>query len=314
MPETTASSRKKSDRFFRRLLRLYPADFRAAWGGEMEELFTARRRCEPIRRLLWEVTLDTFKTAPKEHLAMLIQDIKHALRGLRNNPGFTAVAILSLALGIGANSSIFSMANALLLRPLPVPESSHLLIIEGTSGGESLPQNISHPDYLELRAQSKSFQSIAASSETRFGFASRPEEAPQLKLGAYVSANFSDVLGVPPALGRGFRPDEDEAPARDAVAIESHALWTDDFQADPSVLGRKILLNGVELIIVGVAAEGFGGLRSGVSVAVYVPIMMFPALAPTPVQAIPGPATPVPFLFAAAFIPTSLTPRPMPKS
>jgi hypothetical protein len=270
MPEPTASLRKKSDRFFRRLLGLYPADFRAEWGGQMEELLTARRRREPIRRLLWKITLDTVRTAAKEHVAMLIQDIKYSLRALRNNPGFTAVAILSLALGIGANSSVYSMANAILLRPLSVPESSGLLLIEGTPKSDSSPQGISHPDYLELRAQARSFQAIAASSETRFGFASRREEAPQLKLGNYVSANFFDVLGVPPALGRTFRADEDEAPSRDAVAIVSHALWTDAFHADPAILGQKILLNGVDLTVIGVAGEGFGGVRNGVSVAVYV--------------------------------------------
>lgn len=281
MPEPTASLRKSSDRFFRRLLGLYPADFRAEWGGEMEELFAARRRREPIRRLLWEITLDTFKTAPKEHYAMLIQDLKYSLRALRNNPGFTAVAVLSLALGIGANSAIYSLANALLLRPLPVPDPGSLLIVQGQRTGDNGARGISHLDFLDLREQTKSFRALVASSDTLLAFAARPSETPQLKMANFVTANYFEELGVAPALGRGFRPDEDEAPGRNPVVVISYNMWVESFQSDPGILGRRLQLNGTELTIVGVAPKGFDGLRNLLRATLFVPIMMSPVLAPT---------------------------------
>ena len=240
-----------SDAFFRRLLGLYPADFRAEWAGEMLDLFTERSRREPLRRLLVEVTVDTLKTAPKEHLAMLFQDVKYALRALANNPGFTAIAVLSIALGIGANASIYALAQAILLRPLAVHHPSGLLHINGTHQEDSSPHFISHPDFLAFRAQSRAFQSITAAAESRFGLATRREETPQLKLGAYVSADFFDTLGVPLAAGRPFRPSEDEVPSRDFVVIISHGLWSESYQSDPAIIGRKLLLNGTELTIVG---------------------------------------------------------------
>jgi predicted permease len=278
----------KADAFFRRLLGLYPADFRAEWGGEMEDLFAQRKRREPLRRLLLEVTLDTCKTAPKEHLAMLVQDIRYSARALANNPGFTAIAVLSIALGVGANSSIYALAQALLLRPLAIQDPSGLLRIDGTHQENLSPHSISHPDFLDFKSQSGSFQSIVAAAETRFGFAARPQDIPQLKLGAYVSADFFDVLGVPFAAGRPFRANEDEVPSRDAVAILSHSLWSESYQSDPSIIGRKVILNGTELTIVGVTGASFGGLSPGVSIAVYVPIMMSPTLVPSPTQSIPN--------------------------
>jgi hypothetical protein len=145
---------------------------------------------------LWEITVDTFKTAPKEHFAMLIQDLKYSLRALRNNPGFTAVAVLSLALGIGANSAIYSLANALLLRPLPVPDAGSLLVLQGTRIGDNDPRGMSHPDYLDIASQNQSFGALIASSDVQLAIAARPADTPQFKMAAYVSANFFAELGV----------------------------------------------------------------------------------------------------------------------
>jgi len=280
MPEPTASPHRNSNRFFRRLLRLYPADFRAEWGCEMEELFDARRRREPLWRLLWEITVDTFKTAPKEHFALLLQDIKYSLRGLRHNPGFTSVAVLSLALGIGANTSIFSLAHSLLMRPLPVPDPGDLLIVQGVRTGETGPRGISHPDYLDLRQQTHSFRSLVASSDAMLAFAAKPSDPAQLRMVNFVSANFFDELGVQPALGRGFRADEDVAPGRNPVVVISHNLWVDAFQSDPGILGRRLRLNGAELTVVGVAPKGFDGVRNMLRTTLFVPIMMAPVLTP----------------------------------
>lgn len=288
MPDPTGLPPTKADRFFRRLLRLYPSDFRNEWGEEMSDLFAARRQREPLWRLLADVIADTARTAPREHFSMLKQDIKYSLRGLAKNRGFTAVAVFSLALGIGANSSIYSLAQAMLLRPLAVADPAGLLLVQGTHRGDTNPYDISHPDFLDLRARTRTFAALTASSESRFGFTPAPDQPAQLKLGLYVAANFFDVAGVQPALGRTFRPEEDTVPGRDAVVILSHSLWSDTYHADPAILGRSIRLNGVELTIIGVAPEGFPGVRNGMHMAFYVPVMMSPALSAAADAAIPG--------------------------
>ncbi len=268
------------------LLRLYPAEFRAEYGPEMDELLTARAKREPACQLVKDLVIDVLRTAAKEHLSMWHKDIKHSLRALRNAPAFTAVAVLSLALGLGANSAIFSLAYALLLRPLPVPDPSGLLILQGTRTAEQDPQHLSHPDFLELRKTTQSFHSLIATQDLMLGFAARPGDTAQMKLGAFVSANFFDEINVPLERGRPFRPDEDEAPGRNPVVVISHELWTDQFQSDPSILSRKIRLNNVELAVIGVAPAHFSGLRNMIRASFFIPIYMSPAITPT--RAIPG--------------------------
>ena len=119
-------------KFSRLLLRLYPAEFRDEYGPEMDELLTARAKREPAFQLVKDLVIDVLRTAPKEHLSMWHKDIKHSLRALRNAPAFTAVAVLSLALGLGANSAIYTLAYALHHRHIPGPAPSGLLILTGT--------------------------------------------------------------------------------------------------------------------------------------------------------------------------------------
>src|SRR3974377_2335322 len=154
----------------------------------------------------------------------MLHDLRYALRTLRKSPAFALVAIVSLALGIGANSAMFSFADALLLRPMPVPNASQLIAVQSQLRGEALSgifqySAVSYPDFADLRDRNKSFQGLAASQYSQFGFAIEKSALPQMKFGQLVSGDFFRVLGVQPELGRSFRPDEDQVPGRDAVVV-----------------------------------------------------------------------------------------------
>jgi len=207
------------------------------------------------------------------------QDLVHGRRMLAKNPGFTAVAVLSLAIGIGANSAMFSLADALLLRPLPILHPSEVVavgMVESAGGFSGIAA--SYRDYIDFRDQSKSFSGLVAFADSTFGVATKRDALPQMKLGTIVSGNLFTVLGVEPELGRAFRPDEDLVPGRDAVLVLGHDFWEKDFGSDPSVLGRKLLIDGIEFTIVGVAPARFTGVDRFVESAFYVPIMMWPRL------------------------------------
>jgi predicted permease len=207
----------------------------------------------------------------------MLQDIRFGVRTLLNNPGFTLVAMVSLALGIGATSAIFSMADALLLKPLPVSHPGDVVTVHTTT-----PSNpwggVSYRDYIDLRDNNKAFAGLVGYSMTPFGFSSEPGALAQLKYGFQVTGNFFQTLGVQPELGRGFRADEDRVPGRDAVVVLSHALWEKQFAGDRSVIGRVVRLNGIDFTVVGVAPERFTGMDQYFRPAFYVPIMMGPRL------------------------------------
>jgi predicted permease len=216
-------------------------------------------------------------------LDRLWQDLVHGRRMLAKNPGFTAVAVLSLAIGIGANSAMFSLADALLLRPLPVLRPSEVVAVgtvESTAGFSQIVA--SYRDYIDFRDQSKSFDGLVAFVDTTFGVANKRDALPQMKLGSIVTGNLFKVLGVEPELGRSFRSDEDQVPGRDAVLVLGHDYWEKEFAADPSVLGRKLLIDGIEFIIIGVAPARFTGMNRYFDSAFYIPIMMWPRLVNNP--------------------------------
>ena len=199
----------------------------------------------------------------------------HALRVLRKDPVFTAVAICSLALGIGATSAMFTFADAVLLRPLPVREPDRVVAIQArtaTSAPIATNTTVSYPDYVDLRDRNRSFEGLVAASSSTFGFSPRAGALPRIKPGQYVSGNFFRVLGVKPALGRDFRPEEDQAEGRDPVVVLSHDFWVSQFGASPSVLGSQIRLNGIALSVIGIAPESFTGID--MKPALYIPLAM----------------------------------------
>jgi predicted permease len=207
----------------------------------------------------------------------VLQNLRYAFRTLGKSPGFALAAILSLALGIGANTAIFSVADALLLRPLPVADPGEVVTVVGRTRSESVT-NISYRDYVDFRDNAKQFSGMAAFSDTLLGFAARPDELPQMRLGMLVSGNFFDVMRVKPILGRAFGPTEDQAPGRDRVVVLGYDTWEKSFARDPQVLGKTIRLNGVEMTVIGVMPEEFTALNQYSRSAFFLPLMMQPAL------------------------------------
>src|SRR5262245_11597552 len=189
----------------------------------------------------------------------MLNDIRFALRTLRQNPGFAAIAILSIALAIGANSAIFSLADGLLLRPLPVPDASQVVNIRARTPTGNF-SNLSYADFLDFQSKSRSFDGMFAYNLFSVGLSQNVETQPQLKMGYLVSGNFFQVLRVEPQLGRRFRPDEDKVPGRDAVVVLSHELWKSEFGGDPFVVGRHVRINDVDFSIIAVMPESFTGI------------------------------------------------------
>jgi len=209
----------------------------------------------------------------------MLPSLTHAFRMLRKDPVFTAVAIFSLAIGIGATASMFSFADAILLRPLPVQEPDRVLAIN-TAVSAQFGQNppISYPDYLDLRDRNRTFDGVVAASYAFFGFSPNPNTLPRMKWGLYVSGNFFRVLGVEPVLGRCFRPDEDQVEGRDPVVVLGHDFWVGQFGASPSVLGSHIRVNGIEFSIIGVAPAHFTGIDTIMRPQLFVPLSMSPRM------------------------------------
>jgi predicted permease len=204
-------------------------------------------------------------------MPVLWNDIRYGLRMLAANPGFTAVAIVSLAVGIGANTSMFSLADAMLLRPLPVARPAEVVRVVSTSPSVAFG-GISYRDYVDFRDQSKTLSALVASSNIPLGFNPNPNVPAQIRLGLAVTPNFFDALGVQPSLGRGFRADEERSP----VVVLSDAVWESQFGRDPSVIGRTVTLSKIDFTIIGVAPKTFPGLDRYVHEAMYVPIGVLP--------------------------------------
>lgn len=211
----------------------------------------------------------------------MFEDVRYALRVMRKNPGFTSVAVLSLAIGIGANSAIYSLADALLLRPLPVLRPGEVVTVRAKTPNDPFGA-VSYLDYVDYRNRNRTFDGLTAFSLYPLGFSSSADAVPQLKYGLIVTGNFFQVLGVQPVPGRAFRPDEDQVPGRDAVVVLSHEFWQKEFGGERSAIGRTVRLNGIEFTVVGVAPEHFTGVDQYFRPAMYVPIAMSPRLSGTP--------------------------------
>jgi predicted permease len=208
---------------------------------------------------------------------MLFKEIRQAIRLLAQNPGFTAIAALSLALGIGANSAIFSLADAILLRPLPVPQPSRVLNL--TTETPSAPRDgVSYPEYRDIRDKNRSLDGLIAFQFTTVGFAATGKALPQMRMGQMVSDNFFSVLGVQPSLGRALLPEEGKVPGRDAILILSYQFWESEFARDPSAIGRTVRMNGINFTIVGVTPKNFTGIDQWIRPYFYVPLTMAPRL------------------------------------
>src|SRR5215831_3007575 len=188
---------------------------------------------------------------------ILLQDLRYGLRMLARNPGFTAIAILSLALGIGVNTSIFSLVNAALLKPLPVERPEQIVSLRASLKGGNDTYNFSFPAYQDIQERSSAFSGMAAARFVTVGLSSGGVN--ERIWGYLATGNYFEVLGVPAAIGRTFTGAEDRAEGADPVVVLSFASWRTRFGSDPGILGKTVLLNGHPFSVIGVAPEAFNG-------------------------------------------------------
>ncbi len=205
-------------------------------------------------------------------LEALLQDLRYGLRMLRKTPGFTAVAVLTLALGIGANTAIFSVVNALVLRPLPVERPKELAFLENAHYGPGQ----SFPNYKDLRDRNQTFVGL-------IGYRIAPMELETNRgaeriWGYLATGNYFDILGVEPALGRFFNKNDDLHPGASPYAVLSYAAWQSRFGADPAIVGKTIRLNRLLYSVIGVAPPEFHGIELFYWPEVWVPMMMEPRI------------------------------------
>ena len=206
-------------------------------------------------------------------LETFLQDIRFGARILRKNPSFTAIAILTLALGVGANSAIFSVINSILLRPLPVKDPGQIALLYFQHGAARPAGGISYAEFDHMKQQTESpFSDLVGWQIGSAGLRSGNKNYALFI--NYVSGNFFDVLGVQPAYGRLLLPSEGKTPGADPVIVLSYGLWSGPLASDPQIVGSKVTLNGQPFTVAGVAPKGFHGLTPFLDVQAYVPFAM----------------------------------------
>src|SRR5262245_31209150 len=216
----------------------------------------------------------------------LLQDLRYGARMLLKNPGFTLIAVLTMALGIGANTAIFSLTDQVLLRLLPVERPEELVVLRSpgpkggrvTSDGDNAA-SFSYPMYKDLRDRGNNvFSGLLA----RYAIPLSVAGAGQTERadGELVSGNYFEVLGVRPALGRVFNQEDDRAPGANPVVVLSHAYWTRRFAADPAILNKTLTVNGTLMTVIGVSRKGFRGVQVGQTPDIFIPLMMKAQMTP----------------------------------
>jgi putative ABC transport system permease protein len=207
-------------------------------------------------------------------LTDFVDDVRYAVRSLRRTPGLAVFVVITLALGIGMTATPFSMLDALVFRPYPVPHSDDVVTLVSTSRDNAF-DDFSFPEYRDIRDRTKSYDGVIANAPlATVGFAADPNATPQVRGGLLVSGNYFRALGVEPALGRGFREDEDEVPGRNAVVVLAADFWKREFAGNPSVVGRTVRLNGTDFSVIGVLPEAFQGLYIFNRPDFYMPLAM----------------------------------------
>ena len=203
----------------------------------------------------------------------ILQDVRYALRQMRKSPGFTLVAVLTLALGIGANTGIFTLVNAALLKSLPVPDPEQLFLVRMS---DRLAENtrFSYPQFRDMRAALPQAASVAAMTWPSDFYANFGNRQPEMVRGQLVSGNYFQTIETYPALGRLLTVDDDRTVGGSPVAVISYGCWQRRFGQDRNLIGRKIIVNGMPLEIVGVAAPGFFGAKAGTAPEFWLPTMM----------------------------------------
>jgi predicted permease len=203
-------------------------------------------------------------------LEQFLQDIRFGVRMLRKSPGFTAVAVLTLAIGIGANIAVFSVINGLLIRPMPIPRPEQMTVLGAQQGGSRDYQSFSYPDYQDIRSQTDVFTDILAYRVSLVGL-SVDGKGDHCVI-SRVTGNYFTTAGVRPVLGRLILPTEGQNPGADPVLVLGYAYWQKRFGGDKSVVGKQAVIDGHPVTIVGVAPKGFSGMYAFINMDGYVPL------------------------------------------
>jgi macrolide transport system ATP-binding/permease protein len=241
---------------------LSPKEARSAAMRAMDGLEQRKEQVRDMWRIHW--------------LTDFLDDARFAIRSLIRSSGLTAFVVITLALGIGMTSGTFSMVDALIFRPYPVPHPSGVVSLVSTTHDSSF-DDFSYREFLDIRAKTNSYDGVVANTTMEpVGFSAEPAASPRIKGGMLVSANYFRVLGVEPRLGRGFREEEDHVSGRDAVVVLGPDFWRHEFASDPGVLGRMIRLNGTNFTVIGVAPETFAGMLIFGHPDLYMPLAMAP--------------------------------------
>lgn len=288
------------DALFAAVLLIFPRTFRSRFGGEMRDF--ARRRIDDARSLgalaalgeairLLADTLAALPAAwlslraerprgiasppspyPRDHMDTLRQDLRFALRALARRPGFTIVAALTLALGIGANTAIFSVVNAVLIRALPYPDPDRLVLVWGTQGSQ-VGEGVVYADYLDWRARSRTFTDMGVFRPQSVNITGG--DAPDRLVGSFVTASLFRTAGTTMAAGRAFTDAETDLPTKAPVAVLQYEAWQSRFGADPAVIGKTFTINGTAFTVVGITSPNTPMPLFGAP-DVYLPIPYYP--------------------------------------
>jgi putative ABC transport system permease protein len=248
------------ERWFRRLLRLFPGDFRGDFADDMTATFSDQHRDarrsggRALMRLWRETVIGIVTTAPREHGDLLEQDVIYGLRGLRRAPAFALAAVVTLALGIGANTAMFTFVDAVLLRPLPFPAADRLLWVRGSFSGGDFAR-VSPPDFRDYRDRTRSFAGLAAMFPLSYTITGTGQ--PERVEGALVTADFFDVLGMPPLIGRAFVAADATAVDRATTVVIGYGLWQRRFGGRADAVGQLLIVNGRSSLIVGIMPAAF---------------------------------------------------------
>jgi predicted permease len=244
-------------RFYRLLLHIYPSSFRATYAEEMQAIFAMRRHkaagAAAVARLWLGTIMEILVNAASAHWDILRQDLRYTARALRRNPGFALAAVLVVSLGVGANTAVFSLADFVLIRPLPFAEPDRLVRIWERLPGYS-QMELSPADYRDWKRMSTSFQAMAASRGLSANMIA--EHEPQRVEGAYLTADMLPMLGVRPLIGRFFTPEEDRYGATGTLLL-SYRIWQAEFGGDMGVIGRKIRMDDKPYFVIGVMPKNF---------------------------------------------------------
>ncbi|MEN3332690.1 MAG: putative transport system permease protein [Blastocatellia bacterium] len=265
------------------------ADWRQEWEAELQcrealladwDKLDGRHKLDLLRRstsAFW----DALWLQPQRLEDDMFQDIRYGIRMMRKAPGFTAIAVLALALGIGVNTAILSAVNGFVLRPLPIDKPAELIApYWGRKTDTQVWGKFSYANYEDLREQNQSFSDLCAWTETSAGISSSESrnggdsERAEVVWGDLVSGNYFDVMGVKPVLGRGFLPEEDLTPNAHPVVVLGHSFWQRRFDADAAIIGKTIYLNGQPFTVIGVMPESFLGSTFYLRKAFLAPLMM----------------------------------------